>query len=308
MHFDPKNFFHMMMSWLLFFGLIFGAVWLALFAVDQGWNDALVVSGITLGSGGVIMLLSRVWAFNEDWNGWKSVFGTDLLHAIFSTMGPNSLISAALFGLMFKLSAMATVFFGFSFWPAGLPFLLQIALALVVAEFGYYWAHRTFHKSERLWPVHAVHHSSDKMYVLASARTHPLNTIVTFSLQVIPLIILGAPVPVILATSVFTTMLGMIQHSNLNLNLGPMNYVFCGPAVHHLHHSIHIDDSNHNFSSNVMIWDIVFGTFKLLDEKDRIRVVGLPGMEYGRNFLKHLISPFRYHDFEIDGLTEEDLP
>ena len=51
------------------------------------------------------------------------------------------------------------------------------------------------------------------------------------------------------------------------------------------------DDSDHNFASNLILWDWVFGTRYLPADRE-VRHVGLPDLALPDNFLHHLASPF----------------
>ncbi len=59
-----------------------------------------------------------------------------------------------------------------------LPLWLGVVLAIVVADFGFYIAHRLMHASPRLWRFHAVHHSSERLDWLASYRVHPVDQVI----------------------------------------------------------------------------------------------------------------------------------
>lgn len=281
---------HRTLSIATFFGLLLGSIWLSIWAAEHV-HESLVASGVTLGVGALVMVLSHFWAFNDDWRGWRSALGVDLLHTLVSTISVSALVEAALFGVMFEVARQAQGLVGWSFWP-GLPLPLAIFIGVVIADFGFYWSHRMMHRVEKLWPVHEVHHSSDKMYVLAASRNHPLNTMITYTAQVAPLVLLGAPVSVLLGVSVAISVLGIIQHSNLNLRLGALDWVFCTPKIHRLHHSIDEWESNHNYSSNLTLWDHLFGTY--MKPERSTRVVGVDGWASGEpNFWRHLAHPFR---------------
>src|SRR5258708_6889455 len=70
------------------------------------------------------------------------------------------------------------------------PRLLQLIELLLLADVAGYWSHRAFYRKP-LWRIHAVHHSSTELDWLAASRVHPLNEIITRSVQVIPFLLLG---------------------------------------------------------------------------------------------------------------------
>ena len=57
---------------------------------------------------------------------------------------------------------------------------------------------------EPLWRLHALHHSSEQLYVLSSGRNHPVHTALTSLLQIVPLALLGAGPEVLALHGAFT--------------------------------------------------------------------------------------------------------
>jgi sterol desaturase/sphingolipid hydroxylase (fatty acid hydroxylase superfamily) len=104
---------------------------------------------------------------------------------------------------------------------------------------GFYTCHRLFHESKIgwLWNLHAVHHSSTRMYFLAGSRTHPQQVTISFGVTVAILWALGASDEIIFWKSVLHTANGILQHANLDMRLGPLNWVIAGPELHRSHHS-----------------------------------------------------------------------
>ncbi len=52
----------------------------------------------------------------------------------------------------------------------------------------------------------------------------------------------------------------MSLHSNLRIGFGPLHWLFSSPTFHHWHHANHPEAWNKNFSAQLPIWDILFGT------------------------------------------------
>lgn len=72
-------------------------------------------------------------------------------------------------------------------FPVSLPFALQVAAAALIAEFGFYWAHRLHHSRPALWWLHAPHHGSQRLYSVNNFRLHPLNYGVNHVFGMLPL-------------------------------------------------------------------------------------------------------------------------
>ena len=91
--------------------------------------------------------------------------------------------------------------------------------------------------------------------------------------------------------AVWTAVHGMLQHANLDLRHGWLNYVFMTADNHRWHHSTEFAESNTNFGSNIALWDHVFGTF-VLREPAGPESVGLDDVEMPDNVWVHLATPF----------------
>jgi sterol desaturase/sphingolipid hydroxylase (fatty acid hydroxylase superfamily) len=108
---------------------------------------------------------------------------------------------------------------------------------------------------------------------------------------VIPFILLGTNIETISMYLVFNTLHGLFQHSNIGIRLGVLNYIFSMSELHRWHHSKKIDESDRNFGNNLIIWDIVFGTF--FYPKDRkVTKIGLNNPDYPKSYTGQLLAPF----------------
>mgnify|MGYP001804271005 FL=1 len=65
-----------------------------------------------------------------------------------------------------------------------------VALAVIAADFTYYWEHRIAHQVRLLWTQHAVHHSSREYNIITGIRFGPLEGVWSL-LAHIPLVFLG---------------------------------------------------------------------------------------------------------------------
>lgn len=146
-------------------------------------------------------------------------------------------------------------------WPRKWPLFAQAGLGVVVAEFPLYWAHRLGHEWPWLWRFHAVHHSVSKLWIVNTGRFHFVDSLYKIGLSVGLLVALGAPPAVILWLSAITGFIGMLTHCNVEMRLGPLSWIFNTPELHRWHHSKELREANRNYCENVMVWDLVFGTF-----------------------------------------------
>ncbi|WP_148058758.1 sterol desaturase family protein, partial [Pseudomonas protegens] len=81
-------------------------------------------------------------------------------------------------------------------WPQGWPLWGQLLLATVIADCGITLAHYASHRLAWLWRLHAVHHSVQRMYGFNGLLTHPLHQSIEASAGLLPLALLGIPLPV----------------------------------------------------------------------------------------------------------------
>ena len=113
---------------------------------------------------------------------------------------------------------------------------MQAIQIVVISDFLRYWVHRWFHTGW-LWRVHAIHHSSQTMDWLASARVHPINDVVPALLTVPPLIIAGYNPAAVAAFLPFLTFYAIMLHANLRWDYGPLRFVLASPVFHRWHHT-----------------------------------------------------------------------
>ena len=149
------------------------------------------------------------------------------------------------------------------------PIWLQVVEVVLVADIGFYAAHRAFHAIPFLWRFHSIHHSAEQLYFLISARAHPLDNVFIRLCGLIPAVILGVASPLSPTGSVvpaliilIATMWGFFIHSNLRTRLGPLEWIIATPGFHHWHHTMK-DYRDHNYASMLPIMDWLFGTFYL---------------------------------------------
>jgi len=147
-----------------------------------------------------------------------------------------------------------------NYWPHQVPILIQVLLMMVVAEFFRYWIHRASHTFKPLWKLHAVHHAADKLYTVNVGRFHPLDKTIQFLGDTLPFLLIGVAPEVFAAYFVVYALNGFYQHSNANVKLGALNWIIAGPELHRWHHSAVYSEANGNFGNNLIVWDLIFGT------------------------------------------------
>lgn len=180
----------------------------------------------------------------------------------------------------------------FNLWPSSWPILAQLALKVVAGDFLRYWLHRLAHTWTPLWRLHEVHHSPQKLYTTNVFRFHPFEKSLQFLCDTLPFMLLGIGTEVLAYYFVFYSLSGLLQHANIDIRLGPLNYVFSGPEVHRWHHSREIRESNNNYAHSFVIWDLVFGTYFRPRDQTVVKL-GLLDEAYPDTFVRQLGAPFR---------------
>lgn len=177
------------------------------------------------------------------------------------------------------------------FGPLSLqPVWLQSIEILVIGDFIGYWTHRLFHGG-RWWPFHAVHHSSEDLDWLSSIRVHPVNDFGTKFAQVTPLVMLGLDPTANLKIAVFLTLYAIFLHANVDWAFGPLRHVIATPAFHRWHHSKDPEAVDKNFAGLLPVWDILFGTFYMPNDRAP-RNFGI-NEPMPNHLVGQLIHPFR---------------
>jgi len=75
------------------------------------------------------------------------------------------------------------------------PFWLQALAAVVILDFFAWVAHVVLHKTSWGWRTHRVHHSDVAVDVTTALRQHPGETIWRLAWRLVPIWILGIPLP-----------------------------------------------------------------------------------------------------------------
>ena len=181
-------------------------------------------------------------------------------------------------------------------WPHHYPVWVQFLMMLFIGDFFRYWIHRFIHNNDTLWRLHAVHHSSKKLYWINTARFHPLEKMAQFAVDMGPFIVMGVSEHVLAVFFVFYAVDGFFQHCNIDLKMGFLNYLVSGPQLHHWHHSSVKREGNKNFATHIILYDLLFGTWYLPKDRE-VDELGLTEKNYPQDFIKQQASPFTHRGY-----------
>lgn len=268
------------------------ALFSQILATDYGANPVISSIVISLSALVGIAFIERVRPYRLDWLKSDGDVTTDALHVFITQLIlPKALGLVWPFLFLGFAVSLANFIGAENLWPHEWHLLPQVFLMLLIAEFGRYWVHRASHEIPFLWKFHAVHHSPNRLYFFNAARFHPLEKVYFLIPEVAPFILLGTNVECLALYAVFNSVHGLMQHSNIDLKGGWFNYIFSLTELHRWHHSQVIEESNNNYGNNLIIWDMVFGTFFHPKHRE-VGTIGLLNRHYPKSYLKQMFAPF----------------
>ena len=175
----------------------------------------------------------------------------------------------------------------------GLPFVVALFLIVLVADLVQYWTHRGYHEIPLLWRLHAVHHSVKSMDWLAGSRQHIVELIITRTLVLGPIFVLGFSKEVIDTYILIVGFQAVFNHANVSVRLGPLRYVIVTPNFHHWHHSQDTEGIDRNYAAHFAFLDYAFGTAHRAD-RDWPDQYGVVGDYVPNSFFRQLAFPFTW--------------
>lgn len=259
-------------------------------------SDAAATYLAVLAGATAVTLLEFGYPYNRD---WRPETGDVLNDASYMIL--VQVLLPQFLGYLLALLFIDSMAGQSHFWPRDWPVAIQVMMMILIADFLRYWLHRASHNFLPLWQLHAVHHSPQRLYWLNVGRFHPLEKMLQFLFDALPFILLGIDAVVLSWYFVFYAVNGFFQHSNVHVRLGWLNYLISGPELHRWHHSMKIAESNHNYGNNIILWDLLFGTW-YLPERRQVGELGLVNRRYPLSFHDQLKTPF------ILSLDKQSLP
>ncbi len=137
---------------------------------------------------------------------------------------------------------------------------LSAVIAYVVSTFIYYFWHRVRHESSFFWRLcHQLHHSPQRIEVLASFYKHPVEILINSILSALIIYsLLGLSVEAASIYTAFTAIAEYFYHWNVHTPRW-LGWLIQRPESHRVHHQFKHHSQNY---SDLPIWDWMFGTLK----------------------------------------------
>ncbi|MBO6940401.1 MAG: sterol desaturase family protein [Deltaproteobacteria bacterium] len=233
------------------------------------------------------------WAFpkREEQKQLRRGLGWDVVHLVFN----GHFLGVILFGIATRwllppldgwLAAHGWTDAIYRNAASGWPFWAQILVALFAVDFLQWCVHNLLHRVPWLWETHKCHHSVEdgEMDWIVSFRFQWTEVVVYRMVLYLPLAWFGFATEAVLFHAIFGTLIGHLNHANLDLSWGPLRYLFNSPNMHIWHHDYEGDSkTTKNFGIIFSCWDWIFGTAYLPDEPPK--KLGFPGVErFPKNF------------------------
>ena len=194
----------------------------------------------------------------------------DMAHGVVGQAFGNTLGQVVFVVAAAALAGTISERLGGNLWPVHWPGWLQVLALVFVADGLDYWRHRLQHTVSWLWPMHALHHSIDRLNALKSGRGHFLDMLFRNLVVYAPLVALGAPRDVMLAYAAAVTVFGPVAHANVRLPVPSfLHRLVLTPQVHRIHHARPLALAQSNYANVFPFWDILFGTFVHPDRPGR---------------------------------------
>ena len=200
----------------------------------------------------VSFVTERWLPYEPQWNHNLGDRRRDALHALV-----NESLNAVGLLILPGLTALLAIE---GIWPRGWPLWEQLLLAIVLADAGITLMHYASHRIAPLWRLHAVHHSVQRLYGFNGLMKHPLHQMLEATAGLLPLILLGIPQEVAQLLALAIALQLLLQHSNVDMRLGPLRWVFAWAPVHRFHHMKYGRAGDVNFGLFFNLWDWLLGT------------------------------------------------
>jgi sterol desaturase/sphingolipid hydroxylase (fatty acid hydroxylase superfamily) len=244
-----------------------------------------------LGSSLIFVAIEKLFALRKDQPVFRPEWQTDFHHFIVNHMlvGFVLLVVNLLVHQLFGWAASD----GIRGWVQGLNFWVALFAIILVADLVQYWTHRAYHEVPLLWRLHAVHHSTKHMDWMAGSRQHILELIITRTLVLAPIYVLGFSKEVIDAYIVVVGFQAVFNHANVSVRLGPLRYLIVTPNFHHWHHSQDDEAIDRNYAAHFAFIDHLFGT-AVQSPREWPARYGVVGDYVPDGFVRQLLFPFTW--------------
>lgn len=134
----------------------------------------------------------------------------------------------------------------------------------LIIDLLYYGLHRLFHRYQKLWCWHLVHHSDKQLDISTNFRHHPIEVLLMSIILLVLFLFFPIDSQILLAYTCAAFVIQVWHHSNISINSRLDQYlrlVVVTPSVHHIHHSPEKIQTNSNYGAIFTFWDRLFASY-----------------------------------------------
>lgn len=165
------------------------------------------------------------------------------------------------------------------FTIAGLPTWAMWLIALPLLDLSHYSWHVASHRWAPLWRFHSVHHHDDAVDSTTALRFHAGDAVLSSIITVVVAALVGITVQQVLVYEALLLPASVFHHANIRIPARLdrlLGWLVVTPAMHRVHHSQWVRETDSNYSSILSVWDRMFGTLNVRPDARDLRV-GLDG-------------------------------
>lgn len=292
-------------QWSVFPVVMGGCVAWSIYWMATGVSPPVAILVPQISAFAVVASFEHIYPYHRSWNQSRDDIRVDATHSV-SIGIMVALVTPLVVAGGVAIGGWLSSEIGLGLWPSQWPLLVQLVLALVIGELPGYAVHRLEHEWEGLWRVHATHHSALRLYWLNAGRFHPIDILLIFIPSYGLLVVLGCGIEVLALFALVTAVHGIFQHANVKMRLGALNHFFSMAELHRWHHSKTMAESNHNYGQTIIVWDTLFGTRFLPDDREPPAEIGIPGLSaFPMTWWAQIKSPFGWKRIRQNSAARE---
>lgn len=159
-----------------------------------------------------------------------------------------------------------------------IPAVAGMCVAFILFDLWMYWWHRANHRIPLLWRLHRAHHNDIAMDSTTALRFHPVEVVISSVLNLAIIAVYGLRTEHLFVYNIVFQPVIFFHHSNLRVPAmldSVLRSLIVTPAMHRIHHSVEVVETNSNYGSVFSFWDRFFGTYTSASMKEKI-TIGLP--------------------------------
>ncbi len=247
-----------------------------------------------------VAALEWMFPWRKEQKQWREALWSDFLHLLFNAHFLGLILAGLATRYVLPYVDQFLAYMGWTTYvyrnaAAGWPMWLQIVVALFVIDFVQWSVHNLLHRVPFFWDFHKCHHSvvDGEMDWIVSFRFQWTEVVVYKTITYLPLVFFGFGMEALLFHAIFGTLIGHLNHANLNLGHGWWRYILNSPRMHIWHHNYDGDaKTTVNFGIIFSVWDWIFGTAKMPAEPPP--KLGFHGVEeFPKDFFGQEVWPFQ---------------